>query len=135
MGMDDFAQQEFASDAEAVEFYKKRRKMSARGIPTLDREKTVALAKRLIAAVKNKTVCLADGIMEVDTATYNDADLYRTEMRAIFDRLPFIAGLSSELENPGDYLNIDEFGTPIIVTRNRQGAVKAFVNSCRPRGC
>ena len=57
--MDDFAQQEFASDAEAVAAYKSRRKMSARGIPTLDRTKTVALAKRLIAAVKNKTASLA----------------------------------------------------------------------------
>jgi phenylpropionate dioxygenase-like ring-hydroxylating dioxygenase large terminal subunit len=132
--MDDFAQQEFASDAEAVASYKKRRKMSARGVRTLDRTKTIALAKRLIAAVKNKTVSLADGVMEVDTATYNDPVLYEKEMRAVFDRLPFIAGLSSELKDPGDYLNIDEFGTPILVTRNKQGVVKAFVNSCRHRG-
>jgi len=32
--MDDFAQQDFKSDAEVVDLYKKRRKMSARGIPT-----------------------------------------------------------------------------------------------------
>ena len=132
--MDDFAQQELTSEAEAVEIYKKLRKMAARGIPTLDREKTVALAKRLIAAVKNKTASLADGIMEVDTATYSDPELYAREMRAIFDRLPFIAGLSSELRNPGDYLNIDEFGTPILVVRTKAGAIKAFVNSCRHRG-
>ena len=54
-------------------------------------------------------------------------------MRAIFDTLPFIAGMSSDLSQPGDFININEFGTPILVARNKQGVVKAFVNSCRHR--
>jgi len=89
---------------------------------------------RLIANIKNGTGTLADSVMEVDTATYNDPVLYEKEMRAIFDTLPFIAGMSSDLAKPGDFININEFGTPILITRNKDGAVKAFVNSCRHRG-
>ncbi len=113
---------------------KNRARMDAGGIPSVNREKAVALAKRLIANVKAGTGTQADSIMEVDTATYNDPVLYEKEMRAIFDTLPFIAGMSSDLGKPGDFININEFGTPILVTRNKQGQVKAFVNSCRHRG-
>jgi phenylpropionate dioxygenase-like ring-hydroxylating dioxygenase large terminal subunit len=111
-----------------------RSKMDAGGVRSLNRQKSIALAKRLIAMVKAGTGTLADGVMEVDTAIYNDPVLYEKERVAIFDKLPFIAGLSRDLEKPGDFLNINEFGTPILVTRNKQGVVKAFVNSCRHRG-
>ena len=113
---------------------KNRARMDAGGVPSVNREKAIALAKRLIANVKAGTGTRADSIMEVDTATYNDPVLYEKEMRAIFDTLPFIAGMSSDLSKPGDFININEFGTPILVTRNKQGVVKAFVNSCRHRG-
>jgi phenylpropionate dioxygenase-like ring-hydroxylating dioxygenase large terminal subunit len=111
-----------------------RAKIAAGGVPSVNREKAIALAKRLIANVKAGTGTRADSIMEVDTATYNDPVLYEKEMRAIFDTLPFIAGMSSDLGKPGDFININEFGTPILVTRNKAGVVKAFVNSCRHRG-
>jgi hypothetical protein len=78
-----------------------RGKMDANGVGSLNRQNTIALAKRLIANVKAGTGTLADGVLEVDTATYNDPVLFEKERRAIFDRLPFIAGLSRDLEKPG----------------------------------
>jgi len=133
--MDDGPIQEIPADGGMLSVTEKNRgKMDAGGVQSLNRQNTIALAKRLIANVKAGTGTLADGVMEVDTATYNDPVLYEKELRAIFDRLPFVAGLSSDLAKPGDFLNINEFGTPILVTRTKDGVVKGFVNSCRHRG-
>jgi len=133
--MDDAPVHELPPDGGMLSVTEKNRsKIGAGGVPSVNREKAIALAKRLIANVKAGTGSRADSIMEVDTATYNDPVLYEKEMRAIFDTLPFIAGMSSDLSKPGDFININEFGTPILVMRNRAGVVKAFVNSCRHRG-
>jgi choline monooxygenase len=133
--MDDGPTQAIPPDGGMLSVTERNRgKMDADGVKSLNRQNTIALAKRLIANVKAGTGTLADGVLEVDTATYNDPVLFEKERRAIFDKLPFIAGLSRDLEKPGDFLNINEFGTPILVTRNKQGVVRAFVNSCRHRG-
>jgi len=133
--MDDAPVHELPPDGGMLSVTERNRaKIAEGGVPSVNREKAIALAKRLIANVKAGTGTRADSIMEVDTATYNDPVLYEKEMQAIFDTLPFIAGMSSDLSKPGDFININEFGTPILVTRNKQGVVKAFVNSCRHRG-
>jgi phenylpropionate dioxygenase-like ring-hydroxylating dioxygenase large terminal subunit len=133
--MDDIQPGELPPDGGMLSVTEQNRsKMDAHRIPSLNREKLIALAKRLIANVKAGTGSRAEGVMEVDTATYNDPVLYEKEMRAVFDRLPFVAGMSSDLQKPGDFININEYGTPILITRNKDGAVKAFVNSCRHRG-
>lgn len=133
--MDDIHPEEIPPDGGMLSVTEKNRaKMDEHGIPSLNRPKLIALAKRLIANVKAGTGTRANGVMEVDTATYNDPVLFEKEMRAIFDKLPFVAGMSSDLRKPGDFININEFGTPILITRNKDGVVKAFVNSCRHRG-
>lgn len=41
---------------------------------------------------------------------------------------------SSALDGPGAYSARDVYGTPIVVVRNKEGAVNAFRNACRHRG-
>lgn len=94
----------------------------------------IDLAQRLIALASAGHPEQADTIMTVDAARYTDPAIYAAEVRAIFDRTPFVAGMARDLAQPGDYLRIDYRGTPIVVTRNREGLVRAFVNSCRHRG-
>lgn len=105
-----------------------------RGIPEANRRTMVDLAQRLIALARQRRPEEAPGIMTVPASRYTDPEIYAAERRAIFDRLPFVAGLSGDLAQPGDYVKIDDFGVPIVVTRNRAGQVRAFVNACRHRG-
>ena len=71
--MDDAPVQEIPLDGGMLSVTAKNRgKMREGGVETVNREKTIALAKRLIANVKAGTGTLADSVMEVDTATYND---------------------------------------------------------------
>ena len=104
------------------------------GIAQANRQTMVSLAERLISLAKAGRPDEAETIMEVPASRYTDPALYAAEKRAIFERMPFVAGLSCDVAGPGDYIKIDDFGVPIIATRNKQGRIKAFVNSCRHRG-
>ncbi len=99
-----------------------------------NRRTMVDLAARLIALARAGRPDEAPDVMHVPASRYTDPAVHAAERRAIFDRMPFVAGLSRDIAAPGDYLRIDDFGTPIVVTRNRQGQVRAFVNACRHRG-
>ncbi len=129
------AERELMSDAESLQaIANMRSKLDAKGLGNINRQTMIGIADRLIALIKEGRPTLAPAYMEVDTGIYGDPDLYEAEKRAIFDRFPFVAGMSRDVEKPGDFLNIDDFGTPILVTRNKAGEIKAFVNSCRHRG-
>jgi len=111
-----------------------RAKLDAGGLKNVNRQTMIGIADRLIALAKEGHPTMADGILEVDTGIYTDPALYDLEKKAIFDRFPFVAGMSRDVEKPGDFLNIDDYGTPLLITRNKDGKIKAFVNSCRHRG-
>jgi anthranilate 1,2-dioxygenase large subunit len=66
---------------------------------------------------------------------YHDPELYAREQEAIF-RGPawsYLA-LDAEIPNPGDFRAAWLGDTPVIVNRDRDGAIKAFVNRCAHRG-
>ena len=66
---------------------------------------------------------------------YHDPELYAREQEAIF-RGPVwnYLALDAEIPNPGDFRAAWLGDTPIIVNRDRDGEVKAFVNRCAHRG-
>ena len=109
-------------------------KLDEAGMASVNRQTMVDLAGRLITLAKEGRPDLASGYMEIDAKAYTDPALFEKEKRAIFERFPYVAGLSRDVEKPGDYLKVDEFGTPTLITRTETGAIKAFVNSCRHRG-
>jgi Rieske 2Fe-2S family protein len=46
----------------------------------------------------------------------------------------FFAGLEAELQQPGDWFTFDIAATSVVVLRDRDGSVRAFLNTCRHRG-
>jgi anthranilate 1,2-dioxygenase large subunit len=66
---------------------------------------------------------------------YHDPGLYEREQRAIF-RGPVwnYLALDAEIPGPGDFRAAWLGDTPVIVNRDRDGAVRAFVNRCAHRG-
>ena len=66
---------------------------------------------------------------------HHDQALYELEMERIF-RGPawsFLC-LEAEIPNPGDYRTTWVGDTPVIVSRDKEGAIHAFVNRCSHRG-
>ncbi len=65
---------------------------------------------------------------------YSDEDALRRERAAIFARSWQYAGRAEQVAAPGSFLATDAGGVPILVTRDREGALHAFLNVCRHRG-
>ena len=62
------------------------------------------------------------------------SEVLAREQRAIFDRCWIYVGHGSELKGSGAYCSRNVAGRPILFCRDRQGAVHAFLNTCRHRG-
>lgn len=65
---------------------------------------------------------------------YVDPGAHEFDRRAIFERHWLQAGLVSQISRPGDYLTFDVGHSSVIVLRNEDGEVGAFLNTCRHRG-
>ena len=56
------------------------------------------------------------------------------ERHDLFLRLPLVAGLSGDIPNAGDSLLFEGSGRPILILRDADGHVRAFLNQCTHRG-
>lgn len=65
---------------------------------------------------------------------YTDPALLRLEQEKIFARRWCCAGFVHELKEPGDAAPASVAGAPVLLLRNKEGAIRAFHNVCRHRG-
>jgi phenylpropionate dioxygenase-like ring-hydroxylating dioxygenase large terminal subunit len=72
-------------------------------------------------------------IATLDPAIYCSPERFEQERAKIFRRLPLCLGHADQLE-PGSVLAREVCGVPVLLTRARDGAVRAFLNVCRHRG-
>ena len=67
-------------------------------------------------------------------AFYVDPEIYRQDVDNIFHAQWIFIGHDCEAPQPGDYITAQVGDYPVLVVRDRQGALRAFHNSCRHRG-
>ncbi|KIZ16239.1 aromatic ring-hydroxylating oxygenase subunit alpha [Streptomyces natalensis] len=65
---------------------------------------------------------------------YTDPGLFRQEQEKIFERLWCCAVRAADLERPGAFRTVPIGRESVLITRNRSGALRAFLNVCRHRG-
>jgi nitrite reductase/ring-hydroxylating ferredoxin subunit len=65
---------------------------------------------------------------------YSDPEILRLEDERIFGRSWQYAGRLGELSEPGTFFTTRAGRIPIVVTRARDGELRAFLNVCRHRG-
>jgi glycine betaine catabolism A len=65
---------------------------------------------------------------------YTDPDGFAAEQRDIFERLWFCVCRGSDLATPGAFRTAQVGRESVLLTRNRAGEVRAFLNVCRHRG-
>jgi Rieske 2Fe-2S family protein len=65
---------------------------------------------------------------------YTDADVFAAEQRDIFEALWCCAVRSADLARPGDFRTVRIGRESVLVTRSRDGGLRAFLNVCRHRG-
>lgn len=65
---------------------------------------------------------------------YSDQAIFDLEMSHVFGVSWLYAGSMSRLAEPGDYFTTEIALMPVVVVRDNDGAINAFINVCRHRG-
>jgi phenylpropionate dioxygenase-like ring-hydroxylating dioxygenase large terminal subunit len=100
----------------------------------MTRQKLFEMTRALIAHGEAGTIEQADSVARIPASSYTDPDLFELEKEKIFKRLPLMLAPSCELPNPGDYKAMTVVGVPVLLTRQKDGSVGAFLNMCSHRG-
>jgi phenylpropionate dioxygenase-like ring-hydroxylating dioxygenase large terminal subunit len=65
---------------------------------------------------------------------FSDPEIYAVEREQIFARCWLYLAHESQIPNPGDFVLVNMAEESVIVTRDRENRVNAFINTCRHRG-
>src|SRR3954470_703740 len=98
------------------------------------RGEALTLVDRVRALVDGKATDQAASTWVEPVANYLDPALFEAEKALLFRRVPLPLALSCELVGANSHKAIDVAGTPVVITRDAQGAVHAMLNVCRHRG-
>ncbi|MDI9897379.1 aromatic ring-hydroxylating dioxygenase subunit alpha [Rhodococcus sp. IEGM 1381] len=71
----------------------------------------------------------------VDSSVYYDAATYEKEVSDIFGQSWLLACHESELTEPGDFVTTTLAGAPVIIARDKNRDLRAYLNVCRHRAC
>ena len=98
------------------------------------RQDAAELLERVLEHYRAGTTHEAADQWTEPVANYLDADRWQRETDAVHRTVPLPLAMSCELPGPNTYKAIDVLGLPVLITRDRQGAVHAMINACRHRG-
>ena len=80
-----------------------------------------------------------DELVDVKQSTqakkiFGDQEVYDLELERIFGRCWLFLAHECQLEKTGDFITTTMAEDPVVVTRHKDGSLKAFINSCTHRG-
>jgi len=93
----------------------------------------VQAIERIFSHIDNKTTDLGDTIWREPVESYHAQERFEAEI-ALLRRLPVPFCPTAALPEVGSFIARTAAGTPLLVARGADGAVRAFINACRHRG-
>lgn len=89
-----------------------------------------------------RATVLADAVIEdpqagryqVNRRIFTDAQIFELEMKHIFEGNWVYLAHESQLPNPGDYFTTYIGRQPVVITRDKGGALHCLINACAHRG-
>ena len=90
--------------------------------------------QRTLEHLRQHTTDTTGQLVAFGPGQYTDPALAQREQDVVFGRVPSIVAHASELPEPNDFITLQMPRNRVIVARQLDGSVKAFVNVCRHRG-
>jgi phenylpropionate dioxygenase-like ring-hydroxylating dioxygenase large terminal subunit len=90
--------------------------------------------RRALELLRNETTDKFDDVVGFSAREFTNPVLAQQERDLIFGRVPSIVAHGSEIARPYDFMTVQMPRNNIIVVRQKDNSVKAFVNLCRHRG-
>lgn len=100
----------------------------------MERATEIALLEELHGLNNSKEFYLDKQVHLSPVERYASEERFEAEKRDIFRKLPLIAAHSSELPEAGSFMTRDLAGLPLLLTRDKEMTIHAFLNVCRHRG-
>ena len=97
-------------------------------------ETQVELIKVLLSHLDAGTNVDAGETFVNNISTYTDPEQAEREWNEWFVGMPQLIGMSGDLPQADSFFTNNEYGIPILATRDKKGCFRAFVNACRHRG-
>ena len=99
-----------------------------------ERDILTDVVKRALKHVDAGTTDSAEAPYRHPTWTYTDPDLFEQEKVKIFKESPQLVCFSCDLPNAGSFYTFDDLGVPVLLVRDNDGKVNAYLNACSHRG-
>ena len=90
----------------------------------------IALARQ----VKNGNGQREDKTARLDAAVYTDPQRFAAEREMLFGAMPVPVAPTALIPEPNSAVTHDGFGVPLLITRDKGGQLRIFLNVCRHRG-
>jgi phenylpropionate dioxygenase-like ring-hydroxylating dioxygenase large terminal subunit len=100
----------------------------------MERHEQIKQARKLLTYLQSRTTAMADGVYRNPVTDYTCSRQLAHEREIFFKRGPLFIGLSCLLPAAGAYLTHDYSGVPLLLVRQADGSLRAFLNVCRHRG-
>ena len=100
----------------------------------MDRATELSLIDELLALKARKSAFLDEAVETNPVDHYLNEERFQAEQKKLFQRFPNAAAHISELPDAGSFVRRSVGGLPVLITRDKEGAVNAFLNVCRHRG-
>ena len=100
----------------------------------MDVERLRSLFGRLVALNERHEIEHVGTPVAVDTSRYASRDRHERELQKLFREQPQLVAFSSDLPAPNTFATGRVGDVPLLLVRDGDGVVRAFVNACRHRG-
>ena len=74
------------------------------------------------------------GVFRVGRSLFSDPEIFALEMTHVFEAGWVFLGMASQADKPHDFFTTTIGRVPVLVTRDKEGELRAFVNSCPHKG-
>lgn len=99
----------------------------------MDRAIVGEVAETLLDYVEHDKTFSTDKIVSIPSSIYLDPARWAREIDVLFKRLPLVLAASCELPEASSYKAMEAVGLPVLLTRDKAGTARAFLNVCSHR--
>jgi len=100
----------------------------------MNHDSTVSLIKRIVDRIDTNTSDEAAEMVTELVADFLCPQRFMRERRQFFLESPQVIAFAGEVSQPGSFITADVMGIPVLVARDVDGKLRAFVNACAHRG-
>ena len=96
----------------------------------MKQESQIQILEELLRLIELGRDADAGVVLQNPISAYTSDEIAAEEWRTLFLCHPQLIGLSGDLPEPGSFYRVDQFGIPVLATRDASGKFHAFLNAC-----